>query len=256
MHWEADELRTVQLGHWRKRPGLSKYKVIYVPYQVPAPYDRIVSQLIAESVHAKGDLSHESCRRGVYAMETLDAFGDELKAFGASEHPPATFRSRVLTPILQRQRAGIYDAYRPFVEACIAGPGQIPSIEAVTQLYLSSDPVDPVHILTYCRNLIYVLNARWHLGIILNGMDDEQEKRISHYKRVLANHDKIMSSSLAETFKQLDPRGIPLLSYTEIEVIFDERLETFFMEELAHVVGTLTPSFVTFSSHCPSIPTA
>ena len=241
MHWDAGELRTVELGHWRKRPGLSVYKVVFVPYKVPAPYDRIVSQLIAESVHSKTDLSHESCRRGVYAMETLDAFGDELKAFGASKRPPATFRSRVLTPILQRQRAGIYDAYRPFVQSCIAGAGKIPSIMEVTQLYLGSDPADPTHISTYRRNILYTPNVRWHLGVVLNGMDGEKKKRISYYNRVQANHDKIMASPLVETFKELDSRGIPLLSYVELEVIFDERLEKFFMEELKYVVSALIP---------------
>ena len=241
MDWTAGELRTIELGQYRKRVGHSNSEVRYAPYEVPAPYDRIVNQLIAESVHSQTDLSHESCRRGVYALETLEAFGDEIKAFKAAGLPPATFRSTVLTPILQRQRAGVCDAYRPFVQSCIAGARKVPTIKAVSQFYLGSDPTDPAQIPTYCRNLLYIPEARWHLGAIMKGMDEAPDQRINTYNRVQANTDKIMASPLAETHKDRDHWGIPLLSCTEIEVIFDEGLQKFFMPELALVVGAFTP---------------
>ena len=160
MDWKAGELQTIGLGQYRKLPGHSAFTVVYTPYEIPAPYDRIVNQLIAKSVHLQTDLGHESGRRGAYALEVLDAFGDELRAFKASDLPPVTFRSRVLMPILQRQCARVSDSYRPFVQLCIAGAGRMPMIKVVSQFYLGSDPADPAQILIYRRNLLYIPAVR------------------------------------------------------------------------------------------------
>ena len=67
------------------------FTVVYTPYEIPAPYDRIVNQLIAKSMHSQTNLGHESGHRGTYALEVLDAFGDKLRAFKASDLPPVTF---------------------------------------------------------------------------------------------------------------------------------------------------------------------
>ena len=50
----------------------------------------------------------------------------------------------------------------------------------------------------------------------------------------------------------LDPQGIPLLSFTEIEVIYDEGLKDFFMAELAYVVSAFTFPLVVSSSLNPN----
>ena len=232
MNWKRGELRTIELGQWRKRPNVTAYTVSFAPYEVPAPYDRLVGQLTAEQIHANVHDTHESRRRAVYAMATLDAFGEELLEFQKSELPVATFRSKVLTPILQRQRLGIHDAYTPFVRACIKDDGTQLTIRDDSKLYLSTDPANPAFIDTYRRNLLYVPDARWHLGVLMGVTGTSDEDRGRHYHRVRENHDRVMATPLAEAHKERDPRGLPLLSHTEIEVIVDERLEDFFVQEL------------------------
>ena len=63
------------------------------------------------------------------------------------------------------------------------------------------------------------------------------EDQNSHYHHVWANHDRIMATPLGEAYKERDPHGLPLLSSTEVEVILNERLEDFFVQELGYVVG-------------------
>ena len=248
MSWKVGEVRTVYLGQWRKRRGLSSTAISFSPYQIPAPYDRLVGQLVAEHLHSDLHDSHESRRRGVYALQTLDAFGDELKAFKRLKLPVVSFRSKVLTPILQRQRLGIYDAYMPFVTTCIAGTGRKPSIEDISQLYLGKDPADLIYIRQYRRHLLYLPEPRWHLAVVMRVSGNTPKEQKSHYNRVRENHDRIMATPLAEAHAERDLHGIPLLTCTEIEVIFDERLEDFFTEELGFVVGS-TCSHSPPSSH-------
>ena len=121
----------------------------------------------------------------------------------------------------------------------------------VTEFYLGLDPTDPAHIPTYHRNILYMPKARWHLAAILHGIDKELEMRVNTYNCMHANHDRIIASPLAEMRKDLDPQGIPLLSFTEIEVIYGEGLKDFFMAELAYVVSTFTFPLAVSSSLNP-----
>jgi hypothetical protein len=58
----------------------------------------------------------EAARRQAYAPQILDAFARELKVIDDnSTSAMALFQSSVLTPILQRQKAGLPDAYSPTV---------------------------------------------------------------------------------------------------------------------------------------------
>ena len=72
----------------------------------------LFSQLMAESMHSQRDGGHESRRREDYAQKVLDKFGGELRQF---KDLPVTFRSKVLTPILQCQVTGIHNTYTPTV---------------------------------------------------------------------------------------------------------------------------------------------
>lgn len=237
MSWTKGELRTIGLGKWQKRRQKNSYGMITIKYQIPAPYDRIVAQLIAELMHAEGHDSHESCRRANYAAKVLDAFGDELEALN-NRHLPPTFRSRVLTPILQRQYHGVHDAYTPFVCAGINNEVERLSIEDVTDFYLSADPADPTHIPLYRRNLLYLPDARWHLGFLMGVGSGSEEAAANHYNIVRENHDKIVASILEEGNDDVDdPAKIPL-NDTEIAAIISEGLENFFTDELAQVVRT------------------
>ena len=76
--------------------------------------------------------------------------------------------------------------------------------------------------------------------------------RVNTYNRVHANHDRIMASPLVEMRKDLDPQGIPLLSFTEIEVIYDQGLKDFFTAELAYVVSAFMFPLAVSSSLNPN----
>ena len=241
----------IKLGQWRKRRGKAGETVVDMEYHIPAPYDRVVAQLILEVTHGDDHDSHESRRRACYAAQTLDAFGDELKSLkdqvtsvkvdgvkGYALTP--TFRSKVLTPILQRQRVGIHDAYTPFVRAGINNRVRRLSFQDVTDFYLKVDPVDPIYIISYRRNLLYQPDARWHLGVLMKGGIEDEEEAAEYYNMVRENHDKVLASIGDDSRGGVDSRGVSLLNAVEINVIIDEGIEEFFQEELDAVVRYLS----------------
>jgi len=237
MDWEQGELRSIRLGEWGKQRGKTTYKIQYRDYQVPAPYDRIISQLVAECLHGDRHDSYESRRRAVYALKTLDKFGDELTDYKRRQLPPAAFRSRVLTPILQRQRRGLHDGYTPCVRAGVRSTAEDPSIQDATAFYLKADPTDPRWIPSYRHNLIYVPEPRWHLGVVM-GVAASDEAAIEHYNKVKENHDKIMES-LRTNGVEVDKDNVRLLSEAEVRAVISEGIEDFFYEELQRVVSRL-----------------
>ncbi|KAF9641961.1 hypothetical protein BDM02DRAFT_3194173 [Thelephora ganbajun] len=233
MNWKRGEIRPVKVGVARKRRGKDSHYIEWKNLGIPPPYDRIVCQLIAEDDYAKSFNSHESRRRQAYVNHVLDAFAEELTSWeGTSED----FRSKVLTPILQRQLWGVHDAYSPSVRDAIAEEKDEPTILDATKFYLSQDPVDPELIPNYRRNLLYLPEARWHLGFIMK----KHAINEACYNKVRENHDRIMEA-LREEEDSEDPEDeIPLLSEVEVEVIVDERLEDFFKPELNKVPDLLT----------------
>jgi hypothetical protein len=242
MVWEKGELRIVKLGTARKRPGKQAAVVSWASCEVPAPYDRLVYQLTAEAEHGLSNSSHEAQRRREYAMDTLDAFGAELARYNRIREPPpaAAFRSRVLSPILQRHLRGVHDGYTPKVRNAIKPGKDKLTIEDVTEFYLSTDPADPRLIPHYRRNLLYIPEARWHLGIMM-GAPLNGNPSILHFNKVRVNDDAIMENLAVEGHKEFDSNGIPLLSRVEVKAIFDEGLHTWFKEELQHVVRDISP---------------
>jgi hypothetical protein len=129
--------------------------------KVPAAYRRVISQLTAEVRHATIHTGHEALRRCSYAMETLDAFAKELSS---TRSITAAFRSKILTPILQRQLQGIPDHYTPAVSGVIASDHETVTIGDATNFYLNEDPTHPQCIPGYRRNLIYIPEMMWHWG--------------------------------------------------------------------------------------------
>ena len=238
----------------RRCPGTSKPEIRWTPYQVPAPYDRIISQLLAEANHAERHNSHESYRRAEYALKVLDAFATEHIKFQSTGLAPASFRSKVLTPILQRYRLGVDDSYTPAVHAGISNnPGPL-TIQDVTRFYLGADPTDPRYIPSYRRNILYLPNSRWHLGLLLGAVPvDDKKAAISHYNRVQANHDAIMLSLQAGGYTETDVNGIPLLNHAEVAAIIDEGLEEFFQTELDQVVSIPPASCNLFTIYSNSL---
>ena len=53
--------------------------------------------------------------------------------------------------------------------------------------------MDLRYIPSYCCNILYLPNSRWHLGLLLEAVPvDNKKAAISHYNKVQANHDPIM----------------------------------------------------------------
>jgi hypothetical protein len=233
MSWAPRELRTIQVGISKKYRNRMAWHTGWMDLRIPAPYDRIVSQFGFEIKHAKMDKSHEARRRESYARRTLDKFGEELLAY---EGPHAAFRSKILTPILQRQLRGVTDVYTPALRSAIAsGDDDQPTIHDATIFYLAEDPADTELIPNFRRNLIYCPEVRWHLGHLLGHITIG----VAHGFQKIRDNQDILTEDIKRTGDN-DPVGeedIPAFTAAEVRVIVDERLERFFEPELESVVS-------------------
>jgi len=249
-NWSKDQLHTVKFGKIRKRPNKKPYEVTFRAKGIPVPYARLVHQFILEDDQCKYDQGHEPRRRQTYVQEVLDHFGTELEGY---KGPSRDFRSKVLTPILQRQFWGVSEDYAPSVRGFISTNGEALTISGVTEFYLGRDPVDPEIIPTFCRNLIYLPQARWHLGIVMGKFDHGS---IEDYEMILDNHGIIMAGLRGGgTPKPADGQGIPPLNQVEAKVITEEKLNEFFADVLRYFVcGILCPYLLMSSSHLPKGP--
>jgi hypothetical protein len=223
--------------------GLITLKHAYVP----VPYIRLIDQLHNEALHAKYNQGHEAQRRGSYAERTLDKFGEEVEGARQIEHPghhASAWRSKVLTPILQRQLQGVSDAYWPSIHAGVLdpedgsnNPDRKMTIAAATKFYLSRDPIPPWTIPSYLRNLIYVREMRWHLKILLGKASVKDAK---WFDQTLAYHDFLLCDPkfISQELEEGPPGSIPLFSPQEISSLESQELEEYFKQKL---VGALFP---------------
>jgi hypothetical protein len=142
MAWEKNELRTIQVGKVRSKRVKGKVvnEVTWVEKQIPAPYDRIVAQLIREDEHGKCNRGHEALRRQSYVQRVLDTFWLEIDLYDGDS---VAFRSKALTPLLQRQLWGVEENYSPSVREVVRNGKGTPNIAQVTTFYLHDDPTDP-----------------------------------------------------------------------------------------------------------------
>ena len=238
MSWtmETEDLRVVEVKLTKRSRGKTRPRTVKKNYKLPAPYHRLVSQLVTEIDFAEGYNTHESHRRQVYAEEVLDEFGKELDGLKSTEDTAMVgFRSVVLTPILQRQLFGIHDAYTPYVHSIIMDNNPKLNIEAVTKFYLGEDPTDPAYIPTYRRNLLYLPEARWHLGLTMGVLGKLPEPKACglYFDKIQNHHDMIIE---ALPGLEYDHDRFPLLTQAERSAIIEEGLELFFEEELARPV--------------------
>jgi hypothetical protein len=138
LDWMPGELWKVEI--WSPQKLRGKVTKVKREYEVPAPYDRIIAQLLAEERHGDHNSGHEALHRQSYARRILDKFAQELNTCKGS---PIGFRSKVPTPILTRQLAGIPDAYSQVInDAVIGKDATLISIGAATEFYLGTDPTD------------------------------------------------------------------------------------------------------------------
>ena len=70
MNWTQDELQEIEVGKvvTRRRKGRQVNQAEYTTRRIPAPYDRIVSQLLMEEAHGASDADHEAVCRQTYAQ--------------------------------------------------------------------------------------------------------------------------------------------------------------------------------------------
>jgi len=163
----------------------------------------------------------------------LEAFGRELEYYRG---PAASFRSYVLTPVLQRQLRGLPDVYtKPLRDYMATKPDGRVTIADATRFYLGIDPLDARCIPSYRRNLIYVRDARWHLAIVLG---QATLNSVQLFEETLVIQDIIM---VALKPPPADDTGkgrgsIPKFNITEVVSIVSEGLQDYFEAELKLVV--------------------
>lgn len=262
MSWEQDEVRKISVGHTTRsvKNGRTVSEDLYVEREVPAPYDRIIAQLIAEDDQAEEDHGHEAVRRHSYARRVLNSFYEEILSY---DDEAALFRSKVLTPLLQRQIVGVEDNYGPSVMQTVSEYQGIPTIEQATKFYLRHDPCHPRTIPNFRRTIIHIPEARWHLGVVLghhlvgdpnaynkNLPYQDVFKKYAEEQRKAGNKDVNNDTSYDDESGdddegEIPPESIPLFNYAEVRVIVELHLEEFFAPELERVVriSLLSPTF-------------
>lgn len=252
--WTDEELRTVEMQRIVKKRGKeATRRTEWKGYPIPAPYHRIVCQLVAEDVHARptSNNTHEAIRRQTYAKLVLDAFGKEL--YKLTSPPTTSFRSKVLTVILQRHVEGVPDAYAPSVRTAIAGgedPGEFGlTIKAVTEWYLRGDPVKSENMDLFRRHILYLPDVRWYLGVLVKPRTGTDARNF--YILVRQNHDRIMADIAEDGPPQASEREgePPPLTPTEVSAIVSEGLEGLFAAELEVYKDVHQSSDVHYFSH-------
>jgi hypothetical protein len=262
LSWNEGQLKKVKISKEKKVRGEDTRIIHSKTTSIPLLYVQIIAQLLAEDEHGDFNQGHEALRRGSYARQVLAAVAREIRVYTG---PNSDFRSKVLNPILQRYLRGIPDNYTPAICTAISGDKKTePTIGQVTTFYLALDPTDPTFIHDYRRNLIYLTEPRWYLGILLGNYSI---KDVSHFNRIQNHHDKVMvalrravkRTERTKKFNKvqtpppeesdydspLEPPRVPRFSKPEIEVIVDEHLEGWFKKELNEVVGA--------SLHVPTV---
>jgi len=241
MDWGDNTTRTIEFGALKDLNVSRRRRAIaFAKYEVPAVYHRLVCQLVAEDEHGQLHDSHESRRRQMYARKVLLDFAIELQRNSAipleDQGPPASFRSYTLTPLLQRQLRGVHDAYMPSVHTAMIRKGEPDlTISRATEIYLHQDPTLPHLAPRYRRHLLYVPEARWHLGVVVH---PGRRGNPDFYNAVRQHHEEILMAVREEKKGDIvrDPHGMPLLRRAEVRAIIREGLEGFFAQELSAVV--------------------
>jgi hypothetical protein len=271
LHWTNGELRKISVG---VKTGKTK-KVTYSDHQIPAPYDRIVDQLLREVEHVTKavEKGHEALRRKTYAQRVLDAFYLEIRKYNGD---PTSFRSRVLTPLLQRQLYGVEENQGPCVRNSVCDKRGRCTIKSVTQFYLGCDPTDPRWIPTFRRNLIYIPEARWHLGVVLgtisvadhtasDAIQDHHDQLMQKVSTRSENDDtheeggddgsseEDSDDGEAANFELDVVNSAPPFRLTEVSVLVAEGLDEFFARELQMVVRL--PHIDLLIVQCTQLPT-
>ena len=236
--WEENETVKVRFGKGRCEED-------WATRMLPRPYIRLICQFQAEDEHGDYDNTYEAQRRQSYARRVLDQLGMELERFNG---PGNHFRSKVLTPILQRHVCGVSDSSGLGVYYAIPRPDDDISITHATAFYLRNDPVDPRNAPTLRRNLIYIREARWHLETLIRG--NVYGRNL--YSATIINQNYLMASlhkAPPQPQAAMSPTNIPPFTKWEVLMILlqEPGLEEFFHEELSAIASVRNISLTPFA---------
>lgn len=222
------------------------------PRWIIHPYFRVLAQLLMEIEHATYNSGYEAQRRASYAHRVLNEFGRELsgEAQLADPGPKAeSWRSKVLTPIVQRQLWGVPDCYGPSVDAGVLAlargsglggeadkyEGQKVTISHATRFYLGYNIGREYLYPVFRRNILYLRETRWFTAIVFQTASVSD---VGFYDLTLKNQDKLMGPrpDISMGCKHSVPE-LPPFSPTEIEVIESEGLGDLYMYDLEYLVS-------------------
>jgi hypothetical protein len=220
MQWETGQVTPVNFGKAKPQIADVEWKTRDLPLQ----YAWLISQFEAEEYHSWYNYGHEAIRRQGYVRRMLDALANELESI---EVCGGNFRSKVLTPVLQRQLQGLPDAYAPSIHSALADNQGVVTIAKATRFYLGEDPLHPGNISMLRRNIIYSREARRHLSLVYCHPISGTEA----YNLSIRNQDHLMNNP--KDLRGGDGDGkIPAFSYVEMLIVVSEGLEDFFRVEL------------------------
>ena len=197
------------------------------------PYLQLVDQFTCELDHGHLSGAHEAQRRHSYAVQVMNAFGDELteqrQLVNNGPHA-AAWQSKVLTPILQRQLNGISDVYAPALRAGVSPEGPNGSqgdddgndkepmtISEATHYYLGDDPLHPKFLKIYLRNLVFMQEMRWHLVMLAQEHTAGDE---NFFDQTVTDQDYVLEepNKIGQAINHLSPRECAVLA---VEGIYD-----------------------------------
>ena len=232
LRWGQDEVAKILVCKRIKVLNRTGIRIKKKEMEIPAAYVRLIDMFNKLEEHGLFDHSHEGQRRSSYAERMIEELGKEL---WSTSVVGKEFRSKVLNPVMQRHKLGIPADYTPTVERAVSR-GRQPTIRDATRLYLEHDPVDPAAIHSYRRNVIYIPEARWHLGIMLGVIKIDNEEVFHDFH---TNTDTMILDRKTNPPNPIEhnSQGVPAYTRIETEVIINEGLEVFFKDELGIDVG-------------------
>jgi hypothetical protein len=204
-------------------------------YTVHKGYLRVLAGLNADISHGPVHKSGNAYFRMTYAQFVIDKLATELEDSGPKKGSEASWRSKILNPILQRQLNGYHDHEAPMLKAHFDGLEGAELQTEINKFYLSQDPLAALVQPALRRGILYVTEPRWFLGI-----NDDKRKDSKHYDFCRANTTTILS----ELSEQEDR---PVLQAHEVCLIVLENLEDYYREDAQHAVSS-TVNFVQRSS--------
>ena len=165
----------------------------------------------------------------------MDHFSSEIIASGVKDS--VAWRSHVLNPILQRQLHGYSDYDGHMLSKHFEGKRGEDLDHLVYEFYLKVDPLDPQQQPLLRRSILYITEARWFLGRSGSGSDDCVERYSACFKRTL---------ELFLLLKDQKPEPIKLQHF-ELDIIVEEKLESYFLEDCRDAVGPSQPANKVFA---------